>query len=118
MFPSHDRWGTEQDVAYADNYAIKKICIKGGKVDCKRFHQKGDRTVYVLNGTLLLDFSKNEAESNIMKLSSGQSWTILPKAIYKLGSPQGKSVELLIVGPSGEDDTFYLPDRASEGNNA
>ena len=103
-------WGHEEIIVCTDKYLMKKIYIKAGHRLSKQFHVQKDETVYVAKGLLLLDFSDREGESNILKLSEGQSWRIRPKTIHRFTAPEAEGVELFEVSTPELNDVIRLQD--------
>ena len=81
-------WGHEIIIVQTDKYVMKKLFIKAGQRLSRQFHVEKDETVYVCQGTLLLDLSRDDNESNIIKLTEGKSWRITPKTIHRFTAPR------------------------------
>ena len=61
-------WGHEEIIVHTDKYVMKKLFIKQGQRLSRQFHKIKDETVYVVEGTLLLDLSKTDSENNLLSL--------------------------------------------------
>ncbi len=103
-------WGHEEIIVHTDKYVMKKLCINEGQRLSRQFHVKKDETVFVSKGTLLLDLSTNDLESNIMRLEEGQSWRIIPNTIHRFTAPDDQPVELFEVSTPELDDVVRLSD--------
>jgi len=103
-------WGHEKIIVHTDKYVMKKLFIKAGQRLSRQFHVKKDETIFVSKGTLLLDLSTNDLESNVMKLEEGQSWRIVPKTIHRFTAPSDRPVELFEVSTPELDDVVRLSD--------
>ena len=103
-------WGHEEIIVHTAKYVMKKLFIKEGQRLSKQFHVKKDETIYVSKGLLLLDLSYGEGETNIIKLSEGESWRITPKTVHRFTAPDDQSVELFEVSTPELDDVVRLSD--------
>ena len=103
-------WGHEEIIVHTDKYVMKKLRINEGQRLSRQFHVKKDETVFVSKGTLLLDLSTNDLESNIMRLEEGQSWRIIPNTIHRFTAPDDQPVELFEVSTPELDDVVRLSD--------
>lgn len=103
-------WGHEEIIVHTDKYVMKKLWINEGQRLSRQFHVKKDETIFVSKGTLLLDLSTNDLESNVMKLEEGQSWRIVPKTIHRFTAPSDRPVELFEVSTPELDDVVRLSD--------
>tara|TARA_R100000908_G_scaffold52924_1_gene28262 strand:- start:1242 stop:1604 length:363 start_codon:yes stop_codon:yes gene_type:complete len=103
-------WGHEEIVVHTDKYVMKKLFIEAGQRLSRQFHVEKDETIYVSKGLLLLDLSENDSESNILKLSEGDSWRIMPKTIHRFTAPEDQSVELFEVSTPELHDVIRLHD--------
>ena len=90
-------WGHEKIIVHTDKYVMKKLFIKAGQRLSRQFHVQKDETVYVCQGMLLLDLSRNDNESNIMKLKEGKSWRITPNTIHRFTAPTDRDWETYTV---------------------
>jgi len=103
-------WGHEEIIVHTDKYVMKKLWINEEQRLSRQFHVKKDETVFVSKGTLLLDLSTNDLESNIMRLEEGQSWRIVPNTIHRFTAPDDQPVELFEVSTPELDDVVRLSD--------
>ena len=103
-------WGHEEIIVHTDKYVMKKLFIKQGQRLSRQFHKIKDETVYVVEGTLLLDLSKTDSENNIVKLTEGQSRRITPETIHRFTAPDDESVLLFEVSTPELDDVVRLSD--------
>ena len=103
-------WGHEVIIVHTDKYVMKRLFIKAGQRLSRQFHKVKDETVYVCQGTLLLDLSRNDTESNIVKLKEGKSWRITPNTIHRFTAPEDQDVVLYEVSTPELDDVVRLSD--------
>jgi len=103
-------WGHEEIIVHTDKYVMKKLWINEGQRLSRQFHVKKDETVFVSKGTLFLDLSTNDLESNIVRLEEGQSWRIIPNTIHRFTAPDDRPVELFEVSTPELDDVVRLSD--------
>ena len=103
-------WGHEKIIVHTDKYVMKKLFIKAGQRLSRQFHVQKDETVYVCQGMLLLDLSRDDTESNIMKLKEGKSWRIMPNTIHRFTAPDDQDVVLYEVSTPELDDVVRLSD--------
>jgi len=103
-------WGREEIIVHTDKYVMKRLWINEGQRLSRQFHIKKDETIVVTKGTLLLDLSTNDLESNVVKLEEGQSWRIIPKTIHRFTAPGDRPVELFEVSTPELDDAVRLSD--------
>tara|TARA_R110000824_G_scaffold30828_1_gene100912 strand:- start:1957 stop:2316 length:360 start_codon:yes stop_codon:yes gene_type:complete len=111
-------WGHEEIIVHTDKYVMKKIFIKANSRLSKQFHTKKDETIYVLDGVLHLDFSREPGESNIRKLHEGESWRIKPETIHRFCAPSDTNVILIEVSTPELDDIIRLHDDYGRHNRA
>ena len=105
-------WGHEEIIIHTDRYIMKKIFIEAASPTDppRQFHIKKDKTIYVNDGVLHLDFSRENSESNVRKLDEGESCRILPKTIHRFCAPPDVNVELIEVSTPELDDVVRLHD--------
>ena len=103
-------WGHEEIIVHNEKYAMKKLFIMAGHRLSKQFHVKKDETIYVNNGVLHLDLSREPGESNIRKLYEGESWRLVPNTIHRFCAPSDGDVTLLEVSTPELDDVVRICD--------
>ncbi len=103
-------WGHEKIIVHTDKYVMKKLFIKSDQHLPKQFHTKKDKTIYVFQVTLLLELSRNENESNVMKLKEGKSWRIIPNTIHRFTAPEDQDIVLYEVSTPELNDVVRLSD--------
>tara|TARA_R110000824_G_scaffold13496_8_gene58736 strand:+ start:363 stop:716 length:354 start_codon:yes stop_codon:yes gene_type:complete len=94
------KWGEEQLLIETDRYIIKKLFIKPTRNTPQGFHMRKSKSIYILQGTLYLDFSREQGESNIRKVFEGESWHLIPKTTYRFCAPAERGVALLEISTS------------------
>lgn len=109
-------WGHENLIVHTDKYVMKKLFIKAGQRLSRQFHVQKDETVYVSQGTLLLDLSRSDNESNVIKLKEGKSWRITPNTIHRFTAPDDQDVVLYEVSTPELDDVIRLSDDYGRAN--
>jgi len=104
-------WGHEIHWAMNDKYFGKILHIGRMKSISKRYHNAMDKTIYVLNGVLIVE---TEAEFGKQKstlvLREGESMRIQPKTIHRLSAPIEGHVNLIEVSTPQSDDVIKLLD--------
>ena len=103
-------WGHEEIIVHTDKYVMKKLFIDKGQRLSRQFHEKKDETVYVAEGTLLLDLSVADGDNNITKLTEGQSYRIVPRTVHRFTAPDCSPVVLFEVSTPELDDVVRLSD--------
>jgi mannose-6-phosphate isomerase len=109
-------WGHENLIVHTDKYVMKKLFIKAGQRLSRQFHVQKDETVYVSQGTLLLDLSRSDNESNVIKLKEDKSWRITPNTIHRFTAPDDQDVVLYEVSTPELDDVVRLSDDYGRAN--
>ena len=108
-------WGHEIVIVKTKKYILKKIWIDKNSQLSKTYYRTKDRTVYVNKGVLLLDFSQNNSETNVVKLKEGEHWRIIPKTVCKFCTSDDSPVEILEVSTPENANVVYL-DEIMENN--
>ncbi len=103
-------WGHEKIMIHNDKYVMKKIFIKSMHRLSQQFHIEKTESVYVEDGVLLLDLSREDGESNIIMLHKGDVWHIPPKTVHRFTAPENSSVTLIEVSTPELDDVVRLSD--------
>ena len=101
-------WGREELIVHTKKYVMKKLFIKQRTQLSKLFHMKKNKTIYITKGHVILNLSQEPGESNILKLTEGESWTLIPKTIYRLETSVDQSVELFEVSTPELDDAVFV----------
>lgn len=102
-------WGCEDIWAYTDKYIGKILTINPGHRLSLQYHQKKDETVYVLEGKLIVWFSKNEKDK--VTYHPGTTYHVEPGKIHRFGAPEGDTPTRLIEVSTPEiDDVIRLED--------
>ncbi len=110
-------WGHEIRWAANDRYIGKILHIKSGHRLSKQYHQEKDETIYVLDGTLLLEFGphidayvdEDTPQPVRTTLVSGTSQRIEPKIIHRFCAEIG-DVTLIEVSTPEMQDVVRLAD--------
>ena len=101
-------WGSELIWAKTDKYVGKILTIRKGCQLSRQFHQVKDETIYVLEGSLLLELGtvKNLQQKVLM---IGESYHIKPSEIHRFCAVND-DVQLLEVSTPELDDVIRLED--------
>ncbi len=99
-------WGGEIIWAKTERYAAKFLKIKGDMKLDKQYHNHKEETVYVLYGTLVIEFGEDSEEVHLRK---GQSFHIPPGLIHRYCSNFGE-VDVIVVSNSELEDIVKLKD--------
>jgi len=108
-------WGYEDRWAITDKYLGKILHINAGHRLSLQYHEQKDETIYVLEGSLLLELGPchdmyTEAETSIkMVLKEGDSQHIKPGLIHRYCADK-EDVTLIEVSTAEIDDVVRLQD--------
>ena len=106
-------WGHEIRWAINEKYLGKLLFIKQGNRLSKQYHEVKDETIYVLEGSLLLELgphmSVQEQEAVKEIVSEGESRRIHPGVIHRFCAEKG-DVVLIEVSTPEIDDVVRLQD--------
>ena len=106
-------WGHEIRWAINEKYLGKLLFIKQGNRLSKQYHEVKDETIYVLEGSLLLELgphmSVQEQEAVKETVSEGESRRIHPGVIHRFCAEKG-DVVLIEVSTPEIDDVVRLQD--------
>ncbi len=102
-------WGHENIWALTEKYVGKILVIKNGERLSRQFHKEKDETIYVLEGSLLLEIGP---EDNICRytLRPGDSQRISPNTIHRFCAQCGSDVRLVEVSTPELDDVVRISD--------
>ena len=102
-------WGHEEIWASNEKYVGKILFIKQGSKLSRQYHEVKDETIYVLEGTLLLEIGKDD---NIMRASMkpGDTQRISPGLIHRFCADCGTDVKLIEVSTPELDDVVRIQD--------
>ncbi len=106
-------WGYEVRWAINEKYLGKLLFIKDGNRLSKQYHEVKDETIYVLEGSLLLELGPHmsvpEQESIKEVVSEGESRRIHPGMVHRFCAEMG-DVILIEVSTPEIDDVVRLSD--------
>ncbi len=95
-------WGYENRWAVTDKYLGKILHINAGHKLSRQYHEIKDESIYVLEGTLVLELGQGE-EIQKMILEQGASWRIEPNTVHRFAAPSGGCVLIEVSTPEIED---------------
>ncbi len=95
-------WGYENRWAITEKYLGKTLHINAGCKLSRQYHEKKDESIYVLEGTLILELGRDEGIEKLV-LSSGSSYRIKPGTIHRFCAPAGGCVLVEVSTPEIED---------------
>ncbi len=91
-------WGSETQWAANDKYAGKILHIKRSNSLPKQCHEKRDKTLYVLNGVLVVEFDQDTQKKNpFLVLREGESIRIQPNVSHSLSAPVDGYVKVVEI---------------------
>jgi mannose-1-phosphate guanylyltransferase len=76
----------------------------------RQYHNEKDETVFVEDGCLHLDLSRNDDEDNILVLGENHSYRIKPGTIHRFTAPKTNGVTLLEASTPHLNDVVRLSD--------
>ena len=102
-------WGYELILAHTDRYVGKILHIDRGHLLSRQFHRVKDETVYVLNGTLILEIGPSDSVERI-EVPAGQGFRTLPETIHRYVAPDDTDVDLIETSTPELEDVVRLED--------
>ena len=105
-------WGHEIRFAITDKYIGKILYIAKGKRLSRQYHSQKDETIFVLEGSLVLEIGEPKEDGSIdgVILNYGDRYRIKPGTIHRFTAPHNKSVTLVEVSTPELDDVIRLED--------
>ena len=104
-------WGHEIRFAQTEKYLGKILYIAKGHRLSRQYHEVKDETIFVLEGTLILEIGEPGKEGHkIEMLHYGDRQRIQPGVIHRFCAPDNSSVTLVEVSTSEIDDVVRLED--------
>ena len=105
-------WGYEIRFAANEKYIGKILYIAKGKRLSRQYHEQKDETIFVLEGSLVLELGKPKENGTIdgTILNYGDRYRIKPGVIHRFSAPDNKSVTLVEVSTPEMDDVIRLED--------
>ena len=101
-------WGFENRWSVTDKYLGKLLHIDPGQKLSRQYHEVKDESIYVLEGTLVLEIGPKEEMQRFI-LQEGSSWRIEPKTVHRFAAPSSGCV-LIEVSTPEIDDVVRLED--------
>ena len=103
-------WGYEKIWAMTDKYVGKLLYIKPGHKLSRQYHEKKEETIYVLDGSLILEIGSSDNFETIT-LPREYTYHIEPGKIHRFcAAPNGMPVTLMEVSTPELDDVVRLED--------
>ena len=109
-------WGHEIIFAHTDQYVGKILVIEGGHALSRQYHEVKDETLYVLEGTLILELGVGD---NLKRetVEAGHGFHVTPYTVHRFSADN--RVRLLEVSTPELEDVVRLEDRyGREGTSA
>tara|TARA_R100000152_G_C6668507_1_gene105473 strand:+ start:190 stop:549 length:360 start_codon:yes stop_codon:yes gene_type:complete len=105
-------WGHEIRFAVNEKYIGKILYIAKGKRLSRQYHEQKDETIFVLEGSLILEIGMPKEDGTIdgTILNYGDKYRIKPGTIHRFTAPSNKSVTLVEVSTPEIDDVVRLED--------
>jgi mannose-6-phosphate isomerase len=101
-------WGHEIRWAITEDYLGKIIHIESGHRLSRQYHQMKDESIYVLEGTLVLELHQGKHLEKVV-LKPGASWRIYPHVVHRFCAPS-EGCTLVEVSTAHIDDVIRLED--------
>ena len=98
-------WGHEIRWAINEKYLGKILHINAGCRLSLQYHEQKDETIYVLEGTAVV-----QLEGNVHILNEGQSLRIRPYQKHRFSAPNTGAVKLVEVSTPEIDDVVRVED--------
>jgi len=102
-------WGYELILAHTDRYVGKILHINKGQLLSRQYHRIKDETVYVLNGTLILEIGPAESAERIV-VPAGRCYRTLPETIHRYIAPYDSDVDIIETSTPELEDVVRLED--------
>ena len=102
MLPITHTWGHELVWASTELYSSRMLVIKDGEKTPYVYNRHRDKTIFVLQGCLML-----VVEGINKMLNEGESYHVIPKIMHRMVALKG-DVTLLEVGMPLEDDEVLV----------
>ena len=94
-------WGSEIRWAITEKYLGKILNIDPGQKLSRQYHEQKDESIYVLDGTLVLEIGKDDIETFI--LEAGASWRIKPGIVHRFCAPSSGCTLIEVSTPEIND---------------
>lgn len=102
-------WGYELIYAETKKYAGKVIFVRKGEQLSLQYHKIKDETMYLYRGSAQLEIQDSEGQSQVIKLSPGESYHIEAGWRHRLTAVE--DCEILEVSTPELDDVVRLEDK-------
>ena len=102
-------WGWELLWARTERYVGKILHINRGAALSYQFHRKKDETIYVLRGTLDLEFAPGGGRKRRRRMQAGESLRIRPGDRHRMTAVS--ACDVLEASTPELDDVVSLEDR-------
>ena len=104
-------WGYEDRWAITNKYLGKILHIEAGQRLSLQYHEKKDESVYVLDGTLIIEHRTLEEEKLLCTvLEKGDSFRIEPMTVHRFCAPKLSHATLVEVSTGEIDDVVRIED--------
>lgn len=117
FFPRHvaKPWGFERVIAHTDRYVGKFLHIRRGHRLSRQHHRIKDETIYVLNGTLILEIGPAGAVER-RAVPAGLSVHLPPGTVHRFIAPDDEDCDLIETStPELDDVVRHEDDYGREG---
>jgi mannose-6-phosphate isomerase-like protein (cupin superfamily) len=108
-------WGYEREWIRTDNYVSTYVYIRAGEKRARQYHEKKEKTIYVLTGPIILELGPDDDNDDILTIGvmDGEAYHIRPEAVYRISAPEDFYVELMEVSTPHRGDIVRLEDQYS-----
>ena len=99
-------WGYEIRWATTEKYLGKILVINPGQKLSRQYHQAKDESIYVLDGTLVLELGTKENRIRIF-MKRGAYRRIVPNTIHRFAAPSEGCTLIEVSTPEIDDGIIY-----------
>lgn len=100
-------WGHETIFANNDRYCGKQLSIWAGKATSFHFHLDKHETMYVIRGTLFIDYILDK-ETRTAEVRQGEAFQIVPGMVHSLRAGEKPVVFIESSTPSYDKDSIRI----------
>lgn len=102
-------WGSEILWAVCNHYAGKILFIEKGSRLSRQYHKVKEETIFVLEGSLLLEIGYNQDNKETLFLEEGDNYHITPGTVHRFCAHKC-DVKLVEVSTTQLDDVVRISD--------
>lgn len=103
-------WGHEEIWAHTDKYVGKNLVIEAGKRLSLQSHVTKDETIYVAEGSLILEIGPSADNLVRQLLEAGEAAHIPPGTVHRFSAELGSCTLVEVSTPELDDVVRYSDD--------